>query len=220
MIKFDAFINAIHTAILSANDSLIDKNLDILENFFEVTEEESEEFQSTLDEALAAVSDVLNQERAPKQRRLAREKLVTMRETLEGVRSSLSKQAASREISNQDTLPDKLKPKMTTIQFPEKTASGVVMSDVRVPLITLVPLSMTQVSEVKFRTELEIQSENDELLVSFPSSQSTTPDDQKKESSAPARATLEITLTPHHGTEGLKKIVEGYEKVLRAQIPH
>ncbi|MDE5118927.1 MAG: hypothetical protein O4965_01675 [Trichodesmium sp. St19_bin1] len=71
---------------------------------------------------------------------------------------------------------------------------------------------------MKFRTELEIQSEDDELLVSFPSSQSTKAESQ--ESSVLPRATLDITLTPHQGPEGLKKIVEGYEKVLRAQIPN
>lgn len=109
---------------------------------------------------------------------------------------------------------------MTTIQFPQKTANGVVMSDVRVPLVTLVPLSMTQISEVRLRTELEIQVEDEELLVSFPVSQSRDLDDKKDESRSSSRAILQITLTPHHGTEGLRKIVEGYEKVLRAQIPH
>lgn len=154
MITFDSFIRSIHAAILFANDALVDKNLEVLERFFEVTD-------------------------------------------------------------------DGLRPKMTTIQYPQKTASGVVMSDVRVPLITLVPLSMTQISEVKLRTELEIQVEDEGLLVSFPAPQSGTPDDQEDESHGSSRpiATLEITLTPHHGTEGLRKIVEGYEKVLRAQIP-
>ena len=108
---------------------------------------------------------------------------------------------------------------MTTIQFPQKTDSGVVMSDVRVPLVTLVPLSMTQISEVTFRTELELQvDDNERLLVSFTSSDSETPN-ERGNTRGSSHATLEITLTPHHGTEGLRKIVEGYEKILRGQIP-
>jgi hypothetical protein len=175
MIKFDSFIRSIHAAILSANDALMDKNLEVLEKFFEVTDG----------------------------------------------RESLSQENVPGADSDQARLPDGLRPKMATIQYPHKTASGVVMSDVRVPLITLVPLSMTQISEVKLSTELEIQVEDEELLVSFPAPQSGTPDDQEDKSHGSSRpvATLEITLTPHHGTEGLRKIVEGYEKVLRAQIP-
>jgi hypothetical protein len=30
---------------------------------------------------------------------------------------------------------------------------------------------------------------------------------------------LGISLTPHHGSEGLRKIVEAYERLLRRQIP-
>jgi hypothetical protein len=176
MITFDSFIRSIHAAILSANDALVDKNLEVLERFFEATEG----------------------------------------------KEPLSEENVPGADSDQARRPDGLRPKMTTIQYPHKTPSGVVMSDVRVPLITLVPLSMTQISEVKLRTELEIQVKDEGLLVSFPTPQSGTSDDQEDESLASSRpvATLEITLTPHYGTEGLRKIVEGYEKALRAQIPH
>ncbi|NEN88127.1 MAG: DUF2589 domain-containing protein [Okeania sp. SIO3H1] len=216
MIKFDAFINAIHAAILSANDALVSKNLDVLDKFFEVTED-NDEFKSTIDEALTAINNVL-QARTPGTERLTRQKVTSMLESVQELKEALSKKSVP-EADIDQILPDKLKPKMTTIQFPQKTDSGVVMCDVRVPLITLVPLSMTQISEVQFRTELEIQIENDELLVSFTSSQSETPDEIKNKSGGSSHATLQITLTPHHGTEGLRKIVEGYEKILRGQIP-
>lgn len=215
MIKFDAFINAIHTAILSANDALMDKNLEVLDKYFEAAED-SEEFQSALDAALIALNDFLGAER----QRPTRQKVTTMLASLEGVREALSQKGISETEPKRASLPERLRPKMTTLQFPHKTANGVVMSDVSVPLITLVPLSMTQISEVKFSTELEIQVENDELLVSFPATQSATPDVSESESQGSSRASLQITLTPHHGTEGLRKIVEGYEKILRAQIPH
>lgn len=215
MILFETFIRSIHAAILSANDALMDKNLDVLTRFFEETDG-GDKFQRTLDEALQAARDVVDQERRPE-----REKLQRAFEALREVRNALSQKDASGMDSDQARFPDGLRPKMTTIQYPQQTATGVVMSDVRVPLITLVPLSMTQISEVKLRTELEIQVEDDELLVSFPAPQSRRQDDDedKPDSSPRSVATLEITLTPHHGTEGLRKIVEGYEKVLRAQIP-
>ena len=222
MIKLDSFVQAIHAAISSANDALMNKNLDVLEKFFEVAED-SDQFESTLDEAMTALNDVLGQEGTSGSRpKITRQKLQTMLKSLQGVKDSISQKDIPGADLNQAVLPDKLQPKMTTIQFPQKTASGVVMSDVRVPLVTLVPLSMTQFSEVKFRTELEIQIENEELLVSFPSPKSETASNRENQPEASSRpvGSLEITLVPHHGTEGLKKIVEGYEKVLRAQIPH
>jgi hypothetical protein len=130
-----------------------------------------------------------------------------------------------RSIPGEDTDPASLsegmQPRMTTIQYPQRVADGVVMTDVEVPLIALVPLSMTQVSEVKLTTELEIKIDDDELLVGFPAPQTTRRTKIRETSQASSRpiATLEITLTPHHGTEGLKRIVEGYERALRAQIP-
>lgn len=215
MILFETFIRSIHSAILSANDALVDKNLDVLARFFEETDG-GDEFQRTLDEALQATKDVVDQEQRP-----GRERLQRAVEALTGVKEALSQKDASGMDSEQARFPDGLRPKMTTIQYPQQTATGVVMSDVRVPLITLVPLSMTQISEVKLRTELEIQVDEEYLLVSFPAPQSGRQDDDEHEPDSAPRsvATLEITLTPHHGTEGLRKIVEGYEKVLRAQIP-
>jgi hypothetical protein len=160
MIKFDAFIQAIHAAILSANDTLADKNLAVMERFFETSGD----------------------------------------------------QAASDPAQPSGGL----RPKMVTILYPQETASGVVMSEIQVPLITLAPLSMTQISEVKLTTELQIDLQDQDLLVSFLPAQ---PNDENSPAAPHPGATLEITLTPHHGTEGLKKLVEGYEKVLRSQIP-
>ena len=222
MIKFDSFVQAIHAAVSSANDALMNKNLDVLEKFFEVAED-SDRFESTLDEAMKSLNDVLGQEGTPGGRpKITRQQLQKMLESLQGLRDSISQKDVPEAEINQAILPDKLQPKMTTIQFPQKTASGVVMSDVRVPLVTLVPLSMTQLSEVKFRTELEIQIEDEELLVSFPNPKSKTASNTENQPLGSSRpvGSLEITLVPHHGTEGMKKIVEGYERVLRAQIPH
>ena len=217
MIKFELFINAIQAAILSANDALVDKNLDVLENFFEVIEEEDEKFKEDIEDALKTVDDVLNR----KDGSAARSKLAAMRKSLKSVSEGMKGGASLSEVLTGDSIPDKLKPHMTTVQFPHKTADGIVMSDVQVPLITLVPLSMTQITEVKFHTDLEIQIEDNDLVVNFPSSSSLSNGDEDNLSgSSRSIGSLEITLQPHTGTEGLRKIVEGYEKALRAQLPH
>lgn len=216
MIKLESFIQSIQAAIMSANDALMDKNLDVLDNFFEVIEDD-EEFQENVNEALTVLNEVLDQDRTP-----GRQRLTTIREALENVRDGINQGGSLSEALTGDDIPDKLRPQMTTVQFPHKTADGVVMSDVRVPVITLVPLSMTQITEVKFRTDLEIQIEDDDLVVNFPSSNPRVSDGAEEDLSVSSHSvgSLEITLAPHHGTEGLRKIVEGYEKALRAQLPH
>ena len=110
------------------------------------------------------------------------------------------------------------KPKMVEMQFPRRTAEGMDTVVAEVPLLVLSPLNTPKVEEVKFTADLEVSTNaQDELLVSFP--------DQKKESffsgdkSKNTNAHLEITIKAGESPEGLKKIIEGYERALRAQIP-
>ena len=97
------------------------------------------------------------------------------------------------------------------------------MIEVHVPLITLVPLSMSQIEKVKLRADFEIHISDDELQLGFPSRGST----QKKglftkrgRRGKRTTGSLEITIGPHPVADGLKIIVEGYERALRTQIPH
>lgn len=110
---------------------------------------------------------------------------------------------------------NKLKPKTVTLQFPEQTSNGVKMKNVQVPLITLVPVNGTQISEVKFQTDLEIMVEKEQLLVNFPSSKAIKNQNDHKNVTS-----LEITISPQQTSEGLKKLIESYEKVLRSQLPN
>ena len=102
------------------------------------------------------------------------------------------------------------------------TADGIKMCDVEVPLITLVPMTSSKISEVKLKTTMEIQADQENLHVSFPTKKKTS--SKRTESTAstaePQTASLEITVTPDDAPEGLKKIVEGFEKSLRMQIPN
>ncbi len=215
MIRIGDFVRAIHAAILGANDALMDKNLELLERFFEETGGE-EEFQEALDDALAATKDVLRQEGKP-----GKIALQKVQKAIEELSEALAQKAGKETDSDRARFREGLRARMVTIQYPHQTAEGVVMGDVRVPLITLVPLSMTQVSEVKLRSRLEIEIQDDEVFVSFPGRQPGAQADAEGDGSELGTiASLEITLTPHTGSEGLRKIVEGYEKVLRAQIPN
>lgn len=110
------------------------------------------------------------------------------------------------------------KPKMVEMQFPRRTADGMDTVVAEVPLLVLSPLNTPKVEEVKFTADLEVSTnDSDELLVSF--------SDQKKESffsgdkGKNTNAHLEITIKAGESPEGLRKIIEGYERALRAQIP-
>jgi hypothetical protein len=117
-----------------------------------------------------------------------------------------------------DGRPD-YKPKMIDMEFPSRTPNGVETMNVKVPLITLTPISSPRISEVKFTTELEITTdEQGDLLVAFPSS-GKGKSFLGGDSGNSANTSIEIVLKGHEPPEGLQKIVEGYERALRAQIP-
>jgi hypothetical protein len=111
------------------------------------------------------------------------------------------------------------RPKTLPMEFPSRTPDGVETVIAEVPLITLSPISSPRISEVKFVTDLEISTDQDgELLVSFPHPKKrglfSGSDNHEASSSR-----IEITLKGNEPPEGLKKLIEGYERALRAQIP-
>lgn len=131
------------------------------------------------------------------------------------------------ETSEKDS--SKLVPKTVTIQYPKITREGgAEVHDVHVPLISIIPISTTEISEVKLITELEILLEEDILLAGFSTNKSNRKKTKSKdkeggffpESTSTSTSTrLEITISPSTPPEGLKRLIEGYERALRAQIP-
>lgn len=115
-----------------------------------------------------------------------------------------------------------LHPKNVVLQYPRQTPNGIEMTDVHVPLITLVPLSLTQVESVRLRADLEFALVDDEIEISF----SSGGDNQRgcgifdRGRRGRGSGRLDITLGPCVGSEGLRHLVEGYEKLFRAQLPH
>jgi len=112
-----------------------------------------------------------------------------------------------------------LRPKTCTMAFPSRTADGIETVSAEIPILALCPISAPRITEVKFSTELEISTDkNDRLMVAFPGAKkkSFLGKDEITESS---NSKIEITLTGSEPPEGLKKLIEGYERSLRAQIP-
>lgn len=223
MIRFDSFVQAIHSAVITANKALQENNLETIHQFFESADSETQEpLRSKLDSAMAAAKEAFDAspDELPQFHRAIQE--------LENVYATLDEESDSRqsdpgETENPTTKTASLRPRMTTLQYPMATADGIKMCDVEVPLITLVPMTSSKISEVKLKTNLEIQADQEDLHVNFPTKKKTS--SRKAEAAAansaePQMASLEITVTPDEAPEGLKKIVEGFEKSLRMQIPN
>lgn len=173
MISFKAFVNAIHDAILSANDALSDQNLEILNKYFE------------------------------------------------GYENVQQGQETKQGAPEQAELPPTLKAKSVIVEYPQQTSEGTKMVGVEVPLITLVPLSLSQVEKVKLTADFQIQINEDELQLLFPKEHPPGKKplfgkDPQKEGTL---GRIEITISPADMSDGLKVLVEGYEKALKSQIP-
>lgn len=105
--------------------------------------------------------------------------------------------------------------KMVSMDFPVQSAQGLTKKTVEVPLITLSPVCSSQISEVKFSTELEITSDKKGTLhVDFPKQSSRGLLKPRR-----SNTKIEICLTGRENPDGLSHIIDGYEKILRSQIP-
>lgn len=114
-----------------------------------------------------------------------------------------------------------MRPKMVAISYPKETIDEPASHNVLVPLIALTPMSMATLSKLTFRTDLDIyQNDNGDLNISFPEGQLNNMEAKSSDTiSRTSTATLEITLDGTPPTQGMTKLIEGYERALRAQIP-
>lgn len=202
MIDFSQFVKVIHDAALSTNQALMAENIKIITKYFDRIEIEEE--NPSIDEAAIAAKKVLVKGDANEEE--LRKHLQKLTDANEATRNK------QKENKHKSTY---YRPKMVSVQYPQATADGVVIKDVNVPLLTLVPISMSEVSEIKFKTHLEIIDDDEQLKVSFPGK-----DHKSSGNGSDHLSSLEITIRPHECSAGLTTLIEGYEKVLRAQIPH
>ncbi|TAE08827.1 MAG: DUF2589 domain-containing protein [Bacteroidetes bacterium] len=213
MLNIKDFINALHTAVLSANNVLADANLQLIEKYFEVIPENTtsdktlEELRKDLEDSLAKASTATD---------------IKSEEALKNILDAFGKYQNKSKQASANPTPPQYRAKNVVLQYPDRTATGVEMRNINVPLIALVPITMSEISEVKFKTSLEILYDGNEIKVGFPPVQNTKSSEAPNllESKVVTNATLEITLAPHRGTHGMQKLIEGYEQVLRSQLPH
>ena len=103
------------------------------------------------------------------------------------------------------------KPKTVTLDYPSVDEEGHdVTSHVEVPLITLVPVTSSQIEKATFTADFQLSIIDDDLYMDFP--------DSKKKNQSSTIGKLEIVISPKETTEGLQQIIEGYEKALKRQI--
>lgn len=208
MISFKNFVDAIHDAILAANDSLMDKNEGILQKFFEQDGANPGELQDKLDKALKATRDTSKKETS-----VTREDYKNVSDALKEASDAL---AGGDPDSFDAKAPGKLKPRMVTVEYPFQTEDGVKFIDVKVPLITLSPITMSHIEKATLKANFEMEIVDDELKLNFTNRERAPLGKRNKTT----RGQLEITIAPTESPEGLLQLIEGYEKVLKSQIPH
>lgn len=118
-----------------------------------------------------------------------------------------------------------LRPKTVSMDFPTITAMGPEVHTVHVPLIAICPHVGTRISTLKFSAELEAGiDDTGSVQIAFPALKpmgSELPTDDSPTQGAEKRApvTIEIVVESMPPPDGMKKIIEGYSRALRAQVP-
>lgn len=107
-----------------------------------------------------------------------------------------------------------LVPRTINVKYPQISDSGVENIEVEVPLLTLAPITCPTIDSVEFSTKFEMDIINDELQLTFSKENKDT-----LEQKSNRLGNLKIVISPQDVPEGLKTIVEGYERVLKSQIP-
>jgi hypothetical protein len=204
MIRFEEFVHAIQGAIMSAAEVQMKENTRLIQDYFEPADHQDSE-DINLDEMITKLEQLTQQSKSTKESVLKSQK-----EFLQTLESLREKKAGS------PTKSPSFRAKSVSVQFPEHTEDGITMRQVDVPLITLIPVSMIQLSEVRFKTDLEILQDDNDLRISFPAS------GIEKNNNSPntAVSTIEIIVKPAELTDGLRVMVNGLNKALRGQIPN
>ncbi len=198
MIRFQALMHAVQQSIHSAAQAVESAGFKHIDKFFDkIVNEDSQEKENKSKE----LSDAINSGDRSKANALLKE---------------INLLPSDDDTATEDDAT--YRPKMVAMAFPSQSADGVESTIVNVPLITLCPISSPRIKDVKFFADLEVTTdESDELYVAFRAPQVTGGENTVIKDSTNTR--IEISLVGHEPPEGLQKIIEGYEKALRAQIP-
>lgn len=206
MLSLKELVEAVNLAALGAADAVRIKNLEIIEDFFE-PDDEPDPSKAAAIAALDAAAESMEPGQERDSVRQARERLVSG--SLDGTSDTDMGSGTA------------MRPRMVAISYPKETSEGPGSHLVYVPLVTLTPMTTASLSNITFRTDLELsQTEDGDLEIAFPCTGSYS--GEKREPGGGARgaaASLEISLDAAAPSQGLQKLIEGYERALRAQIP-
>lgn len=160
MISFKLFVEAVHNAIIEASNTLMDKNVGLLDKYFEEAPTNSDD-------------------------------------------------------TTGETTGKSLSPKTVMLEYPTLNADGEVeTTEIQVPLITMVPLSMSHIEKATLSADFDLEIVDDELQLNFPRRSDGVFSKKGKRTTG----SLEIVIAPQESSEGMKQIVEAYESVLKRQI--
>jgi len=87
--------------------------------------------------------------------------------------------------------------------------------EIHVPLITLVPLATSQIEKATLTADFDIEIIDNELNINFKNKKKEGLFKNHKSSGNK----FEITISPQNTPEGLSLLIEGYETLLKRQIP-
>lgn len=203
MISFKSFVTSIHQAILSANDQLMDKNMALLDKYF-IDTGAKEGLQESLNDALQASQNISN-----KQGNVTKEDLQNVSDVFQKAKDALSGNSSKESA----IAPGTLSPKTVVVEYPRETENGMESVEIHVPLLTLTPISMSQIEKAVLTADFDLEIVNDEVQLNFTDSKT------RKGKNNVTRGSLEITITPQENSDGLKQLIQGYEKALKSQIP-
>lgn len=111
-----------------------------------------------------------------------------------------------------------LRPKVAVMEYPHQGAGGASTHSVLVPLISLAPMAQLQISDMEINFDMHISELDGKAVVQFPTKKkfSVFGANNPKETNAH----IKIKLSNFASPDGVKMVVEGYDKALRAQIPN
>lgn len=140
---------------------------------------------------------------------------------LEG-ESSTDDKSSNDQISVADL--EKMSPRMVQLQYPKMTHDGPVEHMVSVPLITLSPIPILQVSDVQVELELEMVENDGDLMVGFPQKSGDTHGEAgatvTNGGGSNANSKITLNIKANEKPSGVQALIEGYSKALRAQLPN
>ena len=108
-------------------------------------------------------------------------------------------------------------PKPVIMEFMKDSSDGAVAHQASVPLISLVPFTAIQPSEVLLEVDLELIQHNGELQAHFPTSKRSLTGQKVSQNKPNAKLTIRMDTTSRPA--GLDAVIEGYDRNLRARIP-